>query len=73
VTYTVGYMIGSLSAVSINRSLARALVRLAPAKEVIAGGDAMLCLNSGTRFRRHPDTEGNQHRAAYRVECAAHP
>ena len=29
-TYTVGYMIGSLSAVSINRILARALVRLAP-------------------------------------------
>jgi NAD(P)H-dependent FMN reductase len=29
-TYTVGYMIGSLSAVSINRILARSLVRLAP-------------------------------------------
>ena len=29
-TYTVGYMIGSLSAVSINRILARALVRLSP-------------------------------------------
>jgi chromate reductase len=29
-TYTVGYMIGSLSAVSINRILTRALVRLAP-------------------------------------------
>jgi chromate reductase len=29
-TYTVGYMIGSLSTVSINRILARALVRLAP-------------------------------------------
>ena len=29
-TYTVGYMIGSLSAISINRILARALVRLAP-------------------------------------------
>jgi chromate reductase, NAD(P)H dehydrogenase (quinone) len=29
-TFTVGYMIGSLSAVSINRILARALVRLAP-------------------------------------------
>ena len=28
-TYTVGYMIGSLSAVSINRILARSLVRLA--------------------------------------------
>jgi NAD(P)H-dependent FMN reductase len=73
VTYTVGYMIGSLSAVSVNRILARALVRLAPVKEAIAGVDAMLCLNSGTRFGRHPDTEGNQHRAAYRVECAAHP
>ena len=29
-TFTVGYMIGSLSAASINRILARALVRLAP-------------------------------------------
>ena len=29
-TFIVGYMIGSLSAVSINRILARALVRLAP-------------------------------------------
>lgn len=29
-TYTVGYLVGSLSAVSINRRLARALERLAP-------------------------------------------
>ena len=29
-TYTVGYMVGSLSKASINRKLARALVRLAP-------------------------------------------
>jgi len=30
-TYTVGYLVGSLSAQSINRTLSRALVRLAPA------------------------------------------
>lgn len=29
-THTVGYLIGSLSSQSINRSLARALIRLAP-------------------------------------------
>lgn len=29
-TYTVGYFVGSLSASSINRLLAKALVRLAP-------------------------------------------
>jgi chromate reductase, NAD(P)H dehydrogenase (quinone) len=31
-TYTVGYLIGSLSAESINRTLAKALVRVAPAE-----------------------------------------
>lgn len=31
-TYTVGYLVGSLSTQSINRTLARALVRLAPAE-----------------------------------------
>ena len=29
-TYTVGYFVGSLAKASINRKLARALVRLAP-------------------------------------------
>jgi chromate reductase len=29
-TYSVGYLIGSLAKASINRKLARALVRLAP-------------------------------------------
>lgn len=43
--YTVGYLIGSLSVESINRKLARALVRLAPAEltmEEIAIGDLPL-------------------------------
>ena len=29
-TYTVGYIVGSLSSTSINRILAKALIRLAP-------------------------------------------
>jgi chromate reductase, NAD(P)H dehydrogenase (quinone) len=34
-TYTVGYIVGSLSAQSINRILSKALVRLAPARLVV--------------------------------------
>ena len=34
-TYTVGYIIGSLSSTSINRKLAKALVKLAPEQLVL--------------------------------------
>ena len=41
-TYQVGYLVGSLSSTSINRELAKALIRLAPAglefTEISIGG-----------------------------------
>ena len=53
-TYNVGYFVGSLASTSINRLLAKALVRLAPSELVLS--EIPICSAPAERNSRSPRT-----------------
>ena len=55
--YKVGYLVGSLAAASINRKLARALIRLGRRRELAAPGVARLLGQRSHRRRHRPESE----------------